>query len=155
MCKTFVNYHKIFTQLKFKFSNEFILYSVLQNKWTSCVKITNVKLLLWASTSHWCVNCWKMFRICLRNISAINKNGSLKKKKTNSMQTRHTSHKTLITKKNHIADFDNVRVLNKYNNNNRLLTIESLYIQRKLSTTMNTKEYKDEANWHYQLPLKI
>lgn len=76
--------------------------------------------------------------------------------------TRSKEHQADITKKRlttalaqhihdkeHTADFDNIRILDKEKRTNTRYTLESLRIQQKMTTTMNTKEDKDNINTSY------
>lgn len=49
----------------------------------------------------------------------------------------------------HVMDFDNIKILDKEKRTNKRYTLESLRIQQKIHTTMNTKEDKDSTKLQY------
>lgn len=55
---------------------------------------------------------------------------------------------------NHTADFDNVKILDKENNEKKRYTIESLRIQQKKERTMNLKEDTDNISANYRVAIK-
>lgn len=71
--------------------------------------------------------------------------------KKNRMATGLAQH---IIEKGHTADFDKVTILDKENKTNTRLTLESLRIQQKIRTTMNTQEDKNETHNNYSVAIK-
>ena len=69
------------------------------------------------------------------------------KEKTTTALSQH-----LMTRK-HTANFERVRILDRENNNNKRLTLESLRIQQKIETAMNSKEDKDKISLVYSVIL--
>ena len=53
----------------------------------------------------------------------------------------------------HTANFEQVRILDRERNNNKRLTLESLRIQQKIETAMNSKEDKDKISLVYSVIL--
>ena len=72
----------------------------------------------------------------------------IKNKRTSTALSQH------ILEHNHTADFDSIKILEIEKHTNRRFTLESLHIQQKLDTVINTKEDKDKINNHYHLALK-
>lgn len=59
-----------------------------------------------------------------------------------------------ITNTSHKPDFDNIRILDKENNDKKRYTRESLRIQQQINKTMNIKEDTDNLSASYKLAIK-
>lgn len=71
----------------------------------------------------------------------------IRKKRTATALSQH------MIEEDHIADFDNVTILDKENRTTTRYTLESLRIQQKITTTMNHKEDLDNISSIYSVAI--